>query len=108
MFRDFLNFNSCNFCIYGYVDLKLAEILQNGVTYIVLKFCQKSGQFEFLITSFSKSVLDIRTRLVVAVEPEIKLMPKSDSASKLMPKYKILDQYNLPNYFYSCLKIAVF
>ena len=25
-----------------------------------------------------------------------------------MPKCKILDQYNLPNYFYSCLKIAVF
>ena len=61
-----------------------------------------------MLNLFSKSVVDIRTRLVVTVEPEIKLMPKSDSASKLMPKCKILDQYNLPNYFYSCLKIAIF
>ena len=57
---------------------------------------------------FSKSVIDIRTRLVVTVEPEIKWMPNSDSASKLMPKCKILGQYDLPNYSYSCLKIAVF
>ena len=56
---------------------------------------------------FSKSVLDIRTRLVVTVESETKWMPNSDSASKLMPKCKILGQYDLPNYFYSCLKIAV-
>ena len=46
---------------------------------------------------FSKSVLDIRTQLVVTVEPETKWMPNSDSASILMPKCKILG-----------LKIAVF
>ena len=57
---------------------------------------------------FSKSVLDIRMRLVVAVEHETKSMPDLDSASKLMPKCKILGQYDLPNYFYSCLKIAIF
>ena len=55
-----------------------------------------------------KSVLDIRTRLLVTVEPETKLMPNSDSASKLMPKCKILGQYDLPNYFYSFLKMAFF
>ena len=33
---------------------------------------------------FSKSVLDIRTRLVVTVEPETKWMPNSGSALKLM------------------------
>ena len=54
---------------------------------------------------FSKSVLDIRTRLVVTVEPETKWMPTSDSASKLVPKCKRLGQYDLPNYFYSCLKL---
>ena len=59
-------------------------------------------------TIFSKSVLDIRMRFVVTVEPETKWMPNSDSASKLMPKWKILGQYDLLNYFYSCLKIAVF
>ena len=58
--------------------------------------------------SFSKSVPDIRTRLVVTVEPETKWMPNSDFAFKLMHKRKSLGQYNLPNYFYSCLKIAVF
>ena len=52
---------------------------------------------------FSKLVLDIRMRLVVT-----KWMPNSDSALKLMPKCKILGQLDLPNYFYSCLKIAVF
>ena len=57
---------------------------------------------------FSKSVLDIRTRLVVTVKPERKWMPNSDSALKLVPKCKILCQYDLLNYFYSCLKIAVF
>ena len=57
---------------------------------------------------FSKSVLDIRTRLVVTVKPETKWMPNSDSALKLVPKCKILCQYDLLNYFYSCLKIAVF
>ena len=56
----------------------------------------------------SKSVLDIKTRLVVTVEPETKWMPNSDYASKLMPKCKILGQYDLPNYFYSCLKTAFF
>ena len=48
---------------------------------------------------FSKSVLDIRTRLMVTVEPETKWIPNSDSASKHMPKCKILGQYDLPNYF---------
>ena len=57
---------------------------------------------------FSKSVLDIRTRLVTTVEPETKWMPNSDSASKLMHHWKILGQYNLPNYCCSCLRIAVF
>ena len=50
---------------------------------------------------FSKSVLEIGMRLA-------KWMPNSDSASKLMPKCKVLGQYDLLNYFYSCLKIAVF
>ena len=58
--------------------------------------------------SFSKSVLYIRTRLVVTVEPETKWIPNSDSASKLMHKCIILGQYDLRNHFYSCLKIAVF
>ena len=57
---------------------------------------------------FSKLVLDIKTRLVVTVKPETKWMPNSDYALKLMPKCKILGQYDLPNYFYSGLKIAVF
>ena len=61
-----------------------------------------------LIHLFSKSVLDIRTRLVVTVEPETKWMPNSDSASKLMRICKILGQYDLPNYFYSFLKIDYF
>ena len=61
----------------------------------------------FLSFQFSKWILDIRTRLVVTVEPKTQWMPNSDSASKLMPKCKILGQYDLPNYFYSCLKIAV-
>ena len=57
---------------------------------------------ESTLAKFSKSVLDIRTRLVVTIEPETKWMPNSDSASKLMPKCKILVQYDLPNYFCSC------
>ena len=57
---------------------------------------------------FSKSVLDVRTRLMVTVKPETKWMPNSDSALKLVPKCKTLCQYDLLNYFYSCLKIAVF
>ena len=48
---------------------------------------------------FSKSVLYIRTRLVVTVELETKWMPNSDSASKLMPKCKILGQYDLQTIF---------
>ena len=36
-----------------------------------------------IVSKFSKSVLDIRTRLVVTVEPETKWMPNSDSTSKL-------------------------
>ena len=64
---------------------------------------------EWLISPlFSKSVLDIRTRLVVTAEPETKWMPNSDSTSKRMPKCRIWGQYDLQNYFYSCLKIAVF
>ena len=57
---------------------------------------------------FLKSVLDIRTRLVITVEPETKWMPNSNSASKFMPECKILGQFDLSNYFYSYLKIAVF
>ena len=63
---------------------------------------------ETILEASAKSVLDIRTRFVVTVEPETKWMPNSDSASKLMPKCKILGQYDPPNYFYSCLKITVF
>ena len=37
----FKTLNSRKFCIYQCIDLKLAEIYQNGVIYIVLKFCQK-------------------------------------------------------------------
>ena len=55
-----------------------------------------------------KSVLCIRKKLVVTVETETKWMPNSDSTSKFMHICKLLSQYNLPNYFYSCLKIAVF
>ena len=44
---------------------------------------------------------------MVTVEPETKWMPNSDSASKLILICKILGQYDLPNYFYSCLKIVV-
>ena len=44
---------------------------------------------------------------MVTVETDTKWMPNSDSASKLMPKRKRWGQYDLPNYFYSCLKIAV-
>ena len=61
-----------------------------------------------IIHVFSKLVLDIRTRLVVTVKHETKWMPNSDSALKLVPKCKILCQYDLLNYFYSYLKIAVF
>ena len=43
---------------------------------------------------------------MVTVETETKWMPNLDSASKLMPKCKSLGQYDPPNYFYSCLKIA--
>ena len=32
---------SRNFCIYWCIDLKLAEIFQRGVIYVVLKFCPK-------------------------------------------------------------------
>ena len=40
---------------------------------------------------FSKSVLDIKTRLVVTVELGTKWMPNSDSASNFMPEYEFLD-----------------
>ena len=39
---------------------------------------------------FSKSVLDIKTRLVVTVELGTKSMPNSDSASNFMLEYKFL------------------
>ena len=51
-----------------------------------------SSHFRFVCSIcflFSKSVLDIRTRLVITVEPETKWMPNSDSASKRMPKCQI-------------------
>ena len=53
---------------------------------------------------FSKSVLDIKTRLVVIVELGTKWMPNSDSASNFMPEYKFLGYYDLPNSFYGYLK----
>ena len=62
-------------------------------------FCRLEYLLQFCV--FSKSVLDIRTRLVVTVEPETKWMPNSD-ASELMPKCKILGQYHLPYYFENC------
>ena len=60
------------------------------------------------LSVFSRSVLHIRTRLGVTVKPETQWMPNSDSALELVTKCKILCQYDLLNYFYSCLKIAVF
>ena len=33
--------------MYWYIDLKLAEIFQNWVTYIVLRFCQKKSLIQF-------------------------------------------------------------
>ena len=39
---------------------------------------------------FSKSVLDIKTRLVVTVKLGTKWMPNSDSVSNFMPEYKFL------------------
>ena len=35
----FRTLNNRYFCIYWYIDLKLAEIFQNGLLYILLKFC---------------------------------------------------------------------
>ena len=46
------------------------------------------------LPEFSKSVLDIKTRYVVTVEPRTKWMPNSDSALKLIPECKILGQYD--------------
>ena len=46
---------------------------------------------------FSKSVLDIKTRLVATVDLETKWMPNSDSASNFMPEYKFLGYKGLPN-----------
>ena len=43
----FKTLNSRNFSIYWCIDLKLAEIFQNGVIYIVLKFVQKIGNSKF-------------------------------------------------------------
>ena len=42
------------------------------------------------VSYFSKSVLDINTRLVVIVELGTKWMTNSDSASNFMPEYKFL------------------
>ena len=42
------------------------------------------------VEQFSKSVLDIKTRLVVTVELGTKWMPNSDSASNFIPEYKFL------------------
>ena len=39
---------------------------------------------------FSKSVFDIKTRLVVTVDLEPKWMPNSDFATNLMPEYKFV------------------
>ena len=43
-----------------------------------------------LLPLFSKSVLDIKTRLVVTVELGRKWMPNSDSVTNFMPEYKFL------------------
>ena len=39
---------------------------------------------------FSKSVLDVKMRLVVTVELGTEWMPKSDSASNFMPEFQFL------------------
>ena len=54
--------------------------------------------------SSSKSVLDIKARLVVTVDLGKKWMPNSDSASNFMPEYKFLGYKGLPNSFYGYLK----
>ena len=61
-----------------------------------------------IICRFSKSVLDIKTRLVVAVELGTKWMPNSDSVSHFMPEYKFLGYQDLSNSFYGYLKITRF
>ena len=95
-------------CVPSSVADYLGDILEVFVRISSL-ILYKPGRPTFVIfLLFSKSVLDIRTRIVVTVKPETKWMPNSDSALKLVPKCKILCQYDLPNYFYSCLKIAVF
>ena len=52
----------------------------------------------------SKSVLGIKTRLVVTVDLGTKWMPNSDSASNFVPEYKLLGHYGLPNSSYGYLK----
>ena len=65
-----------------------AWLLTSFITTRGLKRKMFFGDKQFGI--FSKSVLDIKTRLVVTVELGTKWMPNSDSASNFMPEYKLL------------------
>ena len=66
-------------------------------------FCREN--FRLL---FSKSVFDIKTRLVATVELGTKWMPNSDSAPNFMPQYKFLCLLGPTNSFYGYLKITRF
>ena len=72
--------------------------------HLTVKFADESVEYT-IKGIFSKSVLDIRTRLVVTVKPETKWMPNSDSALKLVPKCKILCQYDLLSIAEKCFDI---
>ena len=59
----FKTLNSRNFCIYWCINLKLAEIFQNGVIYVVLKFFPKTRKFRFLMTS-----LQTKNKTIAAIK----------------------------------------
>ena len=44
VYGDFVTLNNYNSCIYSCIDLKPAEVFQNGVLYLVQKFCQQICQ----------------------------------------------------------------
>ena len=60
----FNTLNSRNFCIYWSIDLKLAEIFQNGVIYSVLKFCPKIINSNFW---WRQSLLEVHDFTITAV-----------------------------------------
>ena len=57
----FKTLNSRNFCIYWCIDLKLAEIFQYGVIYIVLKFCSIQI-FDDVISDHEYTILQNKRR----------------------------------------------